>query len=300
MSHNRLITSWVCILVVSLLTPGRVLLADDPTAATDSGKVVQLPSGAQLKVQEADPYKHLHVPPPSDKYDPRNYSMNQTSSLANKQFSADTIAVSKNGASLVHDQTSFATKSYTQLTPANPTVQNYNAKYSTSPVSDVQHGDTQFTKSYTTTNSSLEHNAASSFASTSPDQNRTATLGGKGTKVFAANMEKQYLGPGAQHVPDGLVKENVVVNHVKDIPNRPLTIDEVRSLINHGFKPDLDSAPNESSKALNDPEYKPEASPEPPETSRPPVTEDDKNDPLPPPGTMSQPPPENSVPLPQH
>jgi hypothetical protein len=281
------------------LTIGKPLRADDPRAPGDNGKVVQLPSGAKLKVQEADPYKNLHVPPPSGQYDPRNYSMNQTSSFANKQFSTDTIAVSKNGSNLVHDQGTFATKAYSGLSPVNTTAQNYNAKYSTSPASDTDHADTQFTRNYATSSSSLGQSVASSFSSTSPDQNRTSTLGSKTSKVFASEMSKQYLGPGAQHVPDGFVKENVVMATVKDIPNRPLTIDEVRSLINHGIKPNLDTQPSESSKALNDPNYTPEASPEPPETSRPPVTEDDKNDPLPPPGTMSQPPPENTVPLPQ-
>ena len=277
-----------------------MLHADDPPAPGDKPKVVPLKAGGALKVQEADPYKNLHVPPPTNKYDPRNYSMNQTSSMANKPFSADAISISKKGANPVDDQATFATKSYGALNQMNSEAQTYNTKYATSTATEVDHGDTQFTRNYATENSKMSQTSASSFSSASPDQDRTASLGDKKSKVFGSDLSKQYVGPGAQHVPDGSVKENVVMASVKDIPNRPLTIDEVRGLIDHGIKPDLNDRPNESSKALNDPDYKPEASPEPPETSRPPVTEDDKNDPLPSPGTMSQAPPENSVPLPRH
>jgi len=296
---------WLCLLAVILLTSGQVLHADDPTAPADKDKVVPIKSGdstAVIKVRDADPYKNLHVPPPSGKYDPTKYSMNQTSSLAGKSFTSDSIAVSKNGASTFHDQTAFATKTYS---PNAMTAQNLDTKYATPTTSEANHKDSFFYKDYPTPSSPLGHDSSKSFNSTSPDQDRTATLGGKKSDVFDSGLSKQYLGPGAQHVPDGFMKENEVIAHVSDIPNRPLTIDEVRGLINHGFKPDLNSAAsNESSKALNDPNYKPEASPEPPETSAPASgspTEDDKGGELvPSPGTMAQPPPENSVPLPQH
>ncbi len=64
------------------------------------------------------------------------------------------------------------------------------------------------------------------------------------------------------------MKENVVIAHVSDIPNRPLTVDEVRGLINHGLKPDTAAPPGMPSKAINDPNYKPEASPEAPDVPR--------------------------------
>ena len=98
------------------------------------------------------------------------------------------------------------------------------------------------------------------------------------------------------------MKENTVIAHVSDIPDRPLTIDEVRGLINHGFKPDTTASPDAPTKAINDPDYKPEASPEPPEapSMRAPLIDDDRDAPLPSPGTMSQTAPENSDPLPQH
>jgi hypothetical protein len=115
-------------------------------------------------------------------------------------------------------------------------------------------------------------------------------------------LSKQYLGPGAQHLPPGFDnKEEVIAQaRLSDLPNRPLTIDEVRGLINHGFKPDTNVKPETSSKPLNDPDYKPEVSPAPPDSPQGSKADDDKNDPLPAPGTMSQPPPENSESLPQH
>ena len=186
-----------------LLTAGPVVSADDSSAPPDQNKVVQIKSGnaiGALKVLDANPYKNLHVPPPGEKYDPRNYSMNQTSSMANKQFSADNIAISKSGSSIVHDQTSFATKSYT---PNAMTAQNLDTKFATPTTSEATHGDSFFYKDYPTTSSSLGNNSSKSFTSTSPDQDRTASIGDKKSDVHNSDLAKQYLGPGAQHVPDG-------------------------------------------------------------------------------------------------
>jgi hypothetical protein len=108
---------------------------------------------------------------------------------------------------------------------------------------------------------------------------------------------KQYLGPGAQHVPDDIViKDNFVISRMSGLPNRPLSIDEVRNLINHETKPNTDIKPDEPSKPLNDPNYKPEPLRDMPA----PNNNDDANDPVPPPGTMASPQaPENSEQLPQ-
>lgn len=302
MSHNRSILFWICILAVNLLTSGQVLRADDPSAATGNDKVVPVNTGntvTPVKVHEVDPYKNLHVPAPTDKYDPTKYSMNQTSSMANKSFSSDSIALSKKDSSLVHDQNAFAMKPYGGTNPSNVG----NTHFSTSTSADYNRNDSQDVKNYATSSSATEANRFAAFASTSPDQNRTATFGGEKTDVYSSGLSKQYTGPGAQKVPDGSVKENVVMAHVSDIPNHPLSIDEVRNLINHGVKPDSDNKPAEPSKALNDPDYKPEVSPDPPEAPAPPrasAVDDDKSDPLPSPGTMAQPPPENTDPLPQH
>ncbi len=116
--------------------------------------------------------------------------------------------------------------------------------------------------------------------------------------MFAADSmsNKMYLGPGAQRVPDDIViKENVVISRMSGLPNRSLSIDEVRNLINHETKPNTDAKPDAPNKPLNDPNYKPEPLRDAPS----PASEDDKNDPVPPPGTMAAPPPENAEPLPQ-
>ncbi len=303
MLHDRSILPWFCFLTVILLTSGRVLHADGPTQPTSPNsdnqpKTVKLQNGATLKVQDApDPGKNLHIPQ-SQNYDPRNFSMNQTSSFANKSFSADSLALSKK---TYQTPDNFSTKTYGNTGATGSTSQLEKSSYNTSSYNG-SHGDTQFGKSYTTTASTMDHDKSTQFASTSADQNHTSSFSGKSSDVYSSNMSKQYIGPGAQHVPDGMVKENKVIDHVSDLPNRPLSIDEVRGLINHGFKPDTTVAPGESSKALNDPNYKPEASPDVPETTVPahPVDDGKNVDLLPSPGTMSETPPENSAPLPQH
>jgi hypothetical protein len=107
---------------------------------------------------------------------------------------------------------------------------------------------------------------------------------------------KTFQGPEAVAAHQHLTMTDDGKIFISDLPNRALTIDEVRNLINHGFKPNTDLKPEEQSKPLNDPNYKPEPLREMPA----PATDDDRNDPVPPPGTMAAPqPPENSVPLPQ-
>jgi len=291
----------MCFLVVASLTTGQALRAAN-SSVTNKESTVQVKTGdktATIKVQDSDPYKDLHAPAPTDKYDPTRYSMNQKSSMSNKSFSADMFSPSTKGSDF--KQQSYATKSYNQT---NSNDLRNKPQYSTKSSEGLARGDSQFNKDYATTNSKMNLSPSSGFGSTSKDQNRSASLGGKTSETHSANLAKQYLGPGAQHVPDGSVKENTVIAHVSDIPDRPLTIDEVRGLINHGFKPDTTQAPEvQETKALNDPDYKPEASPEKPEMtpdSRGRVFDYDKDSPLPSPGMMSQPHPENSEPLPQH
>jgi hypothetical protein len=78
-----------------------------------------------------------------------------------------------------------------------------------------------------------------------------------------------------------------------------LSVDEVRALINHGFKPDLSEPAAPASKPLNDPNYQPEplrieptsaddALPVPPAPGMHKVQDDDSNDPVPSPGTMAE------------
>jgi hypothetical protein len=247
-----------------------------------------------VKVQESNPYQGLHVPAPTEKYDPTRYSMNQTSSMANKPFSANMFSPSKNGATFTQDKGAFGTKTYNQTNSSD--LRNAKTQYQTTSTNGLVRNDTQFGKNYGTPTSSMGSTQSGGFSSASKDQNRTAKESGKTSETHSANLAKQYVGPGAQHDPNGS-KDNVVIAHVSDIPDRPLSIDEVRGLINHGFKPDTTAPPDAPTKAINDPDYKPEASPEVPSAR---ASDDDKDAPLPSPGAMAQPPPENSESLPQH
>jgi len=195
------------------------------------------------------------------------------------------------------DQNTFTTKPYAFDSSA-PTAPNLNEKFTTTTSADSRNA-TGFDKSYPTSTDTDGKNKTALFASaTSPDQGRTAVLGGQTTSTYASPLSDQtFHGDEADAAKRHLTRLQNGQMLVTDLPNRPLTIDEVRQLINHGFKPDTDVKPtDEPSKPLNDPQYKPE-----PLREAPPVSsnDDDKDDPVPPPGTMAAPPPENTQPLPQ-
>jgi len=222
--------------------------------------------------------------------------------MANKQFSLPSDSLSKSDSSLKNrDQETFVTKTYVDdaSSPSAPHPDIGTRFPTTSTYSRNAPGfDRNFPTS--TADAGLTRTALLASSTTSADQNRAAILGGpEKPEALASNSmaNRQYLGPGAQHVPDDIaIKDNIVISRMSGLPNRPLSIDEVRNLINHETKPDTDVKPEEPSKPLNDPQYKPEPLRDTPS----PAGDDDQNDPVPPPGTMAAPPaPENSDPLPQ-
>jgi len=221
--------------------------------------------------------------------------------MAHKQFASDGASIAKNNSSVqAQEQRTFITKSYfsNASSQADSSTPNLTTKISQPTFNSYTHNATGFDKGFNTSAANLGQDSTAMPASAASSyQGRTAQLGGQKTEVFASTIltPKQYLGPGAQKVPDGVtVKENVVISRMNDLPNRDLTVDEVRDLINHEAKPNTDAKPEPPSKPLNDPDYKPIPSPAPP-----PVDED-KSDLIPPPGTMAEPqPPENSEPLPK-
>jgi hypothetical protein len=233
--------------------------------------------------------------------------------MADKTFSPSSASLAKSD-SESEDTRAFSTKTFDTAASAHdlsapnvntkayvPTTSAYSRK-----VNGLDHG-------FAVASSDLQEKAAvlSTTSTTSPDQGRTADFGPGKTDTFAFKpADKQYLGPGAQNVPDGVdVKENVVLSRMSKLPDRPLTIDEVRELINHGTAPGAeDKAEEAPSKPLNDPSYQPKPlreSPDAGQSEAPPTLSapggnDDANDPVPPPGTMSAPPaPESAEPLPQ-
>jgi hypothetical protein len=235
--------------------------------------------------------------PASEKYDPTNWNLNQTSSLANKSFASETASLSQKNTSF--KQSSYLVKPYGGLTGADHAMSNLNSKFPTSASSAYSRNATELDKTFTPFSSdSVEGRPALFAASASGFQDRTAALNGHTENMFASPLaDKSY-----QKIPivqREINDTNAGDLHLKDLPDRPLTIDEVRALINHGIQPDTTVKPAPPSKPLNDPDYQPEPSPPPPDGPAP-ASEDDKNDPVPPPGTLAQPPPENSESLPQH
>lgn len=230
--------------------------------------------------------------------------------MANKTFSVPSDSGFQSSAEFKsRDQNSFISKPYT-FDPSAPSVPNLNTQAGAGlpTASAYSRNATGVDKSYPTQNSDAGQNQTALFASaTSSDQGRTAVLGGQTTSTFASPFaDKNFEGAEADAAKRHLTRMKNGQILVTDLPSRPLTIDEVRDLINHGFKPNTDAPPaEEPSKPLNDPNYVPEplrGDPNPSlDTTKPtPAGDDDKDDPVPPPGTMAAPQaPENSQPLPQ-
>jgi hypothetical protein len=295
---------WTSLIAITFVMVGHHLRADDPPAASDGYKTVPVAVGdktVSIRVKEGkDPFKNVSSSNSTGKYDPQRI-FSASNSLANKTFSLPSESLSQTNSDFKNrDQDTFITKSY--IGDNSTSVPNLNTKVNFPAAAGYNQNAAGFDKNYTTSNADAGQNRTAMFASptTSADQNRTAVLGGSDkAEVLAANSmaHKQYLGPGAQHVPDDVtINDNIVISRMSGLPDRPLSIDEVRNLINHETKPNTDAKPEEPSKPLNDPNYKPE----PLRDSPSPASDDDKSDPVPPPGTMASPQtPENSEPLPQ-
>lgn len=280
---------------------GTILHADDKSDDSDLYKTVKVKGtdgkSGYIRVQkQADPLHNFKTPAPTEKYDPTRI-FSHTSSLSNKSFSSAAASVTKSD-SAQNDfaESTFITKTYSgdARSTADESTPNLNTKYKTQTSAAYARDSSGFDKGYATSSADSEQSKAALIASaTSPDQGRTAVLGTRETSTYASSLSsKTYLGPEADRVHRDLERINEGMMQIKDLPNRPLTVDEVRALINHGFKPNTTSEPEAPTKPLNDPDYKPEASPAPP------PSEDDKDDAIPPPGMMAQPQPEDSEPLP--
>jgi len=294
------------------MAAGPLLRADDQPAPPPGYKNVTVNSGGKtytyLVRQQADPLSHASFPDELDSrhiFSATNPMSNQTFSPPSDTFASGTSEFTKG------DHSTFITKSYS-IDSSEPTSPNLDKKVGAPSSNALSRDAAGFDQSFpTSTAETGDKSSALASSTVSNDLNHAAVLGGpdKPESLASDSMaNKQYLGPGAQHVPDDVfIKENVVMSSLSGLPDRPLTIDEVRNLINHGFSPDTDVKPAEPSKALNDPNYVPEpmrADPNPNfDSAKPtpgPSTDDDKDDPVPPPGTMAAPPaPENSQPLPQ-
>jgi len=305
--HRRFLLSWPPLLAVTVVTTIRPLSADDPSASSDGYKTVFIKHGDKslpIRVRESDPFKNITSPAPTGKYDPTQFSFNTTSSMANKSFSQPTGAPpTGNDDANNGTPNTFVTKSY-RFDSNAPSAPDLDRKSSVSANSAFNRTAPGFDKSYSASTTDAAQNQTALFASTtSTDQGRTAVLSDHSTTSpgFVSPLSgKVFQGEEADALHRSLTRMKNGQMLVTDLPDRPLTIDEVRALINHGFKPDTSAPPPPPSKPLNDPNYQPEPLREEPPAANAGATDDDKDAAVPPPGTMSAPPPpENTQPLPQ-
>ncbi len=303
---------------IALLATGLLLRADDPPAPTPPPgyKVIYQDTGdgkkAPIFVQDQfDPLRHAG----NIGADPLDHQkvFSETNPESNKTF----LPGEANGLDKVAagSQQTFDTRVYNSTAPTR--VYNLGSKntFQTGSYSNMK-AATGYDQTFGTKSASPDLDRASTaFAPLgSPDQNRTAPIDQKTYPTYASpEQDLKFTGPEADAIHKHLTKLSNGQTLVQDIPDRPLTIDEVKNLINHGFKPNLSQPPAPASKPLNDPNFQPEPlrieptaaddapmAPGATPTTPPPghKDEDDANDPVPSPGTMADP-PENAEPLPK-
>jgi hypothetical protein len=281
-------------MAVALLLTSQLLHADNKPSESDDSKLVPIKTGDKtvyIKVKKQhDPYANLSS-------SERSF-FSKESPMANKQFDSNDASVSKSNTSF--RQQSFLTKSYSfdGKSQSNLILPNLDTKVATSTATTYGRNASGFDKSFATSSSNSTQNKKVLFASNTSDyQGRTATLGTHQTdaSVTFPLAGKTYQGPETTYARHDLDQVSQGLSRMTDLPNRPLTIDEVRNLINHETKPNTNSKPEPASKPLNDPDYKPVPSPAPP------AADENKGDLVPSPGMAAAAlqPPENSEPLPK-
>lgn len=250
-----------------------------------------LKDGRVIRVQDQ---AHLPASNPSEggRYDPENADFSRTSSYAHKDFSTA-------GSSLMKgydgDRKSYGTSSYQ--------TSGYDGDQRTFQTSAYRggKGDEDFNKSYALPNPA---DFGKTFATKGSDlQGKSSTItktSAPPTNPFAAPNalgDKAFYDPNLRNVKRDKYATAFDVKRLTDLPNRPLSIDEVRQLLNHETVPDLTSKPGEQSKALNDPDWQPDLKlPEISDRAAPatPPPDEAKDNELPSPGMMAQPQPQPS------
>jgi hypothetical protein len=298
--HLRIFGS---ILTAFFLAAGLAAHADKPPAAPPGYKMVPVKQGghtAYIQVRDSGGSG-------SDKNNPAQIGFTATSSMAHKSYLPETASSSADGAYQDKMQSTFLTKSYFPAKGDNgdDAMPGLHSAVAVTSAEGYDHAAAGFDRSFESSRNADEQNRSAEIGTkTASESGRTAILGGHDVKKFAyTDSNKVYAGPEAAMVKRDLDKMNSGLESMKDLPSRPLTIDEVRALINHGVKPNLDEKPPEASKPLNDPGYLPDPAPAPVRGPDRINLKDDPDD-VPPPGMMAHPdgtpePPENSQPLPQ-
>jgi hypothetical protein len=201
-------------------------------------------------------------------YDPSNMNMSKTSSYANKTFSTSEAALGGDAtAAEAHDQKRFATSAYSagSYNQANKTFET--AAFKSSP----QNGD-DFAKTFQLPGDGTATEANRSFGvKTSDLQGKKALIADnpkdKIPDPFATPWtegDKRFYDPTMLRVPHKRhdfhldASKTIAGNdRITNLPNRPLSVDEVRNLINNDQIPNLDEPPDAPTKALNDPGWEP-------------------------------------------
>jgi hypothetical protein len=294
---------------LTFLAASALFLQADPAppAAPPGYKNVAIKQGGgvgYIQVKDTqDPYRN--VKDSSGDKEPDHFSFGMTSDMSNKTYSStsdstlDTTTYQKNV------QKTFVTQSYfaNDAEASDKATPNIHSAYPVSSADGFSNTAPGYNKSFLTASADVDQNKSFATAAAS-ESGRTADLGGHEIKTYASPMSsKTYQGREADAIKRDLDDMNQGLVGLKDLPNRPLTIDEVRALINHGIKPDTDEKPPEPDKPLNDPDYTPDDAPA-PYRAQPGHLRDDApdNDIIPPPGMMGPTPvpaPENSAPLPK-
>ena len=266
--------------------------ADDPKPTVPPGyKLKYVEAGGKkmpiLVKDQLDPLRNV-----TDTTDPLDHQkvFSETNLMANKTFNS---GVSVNWNKSADMKPDFETKVYNSTGPTS--VYNLGTKSTFQTAAFAGGRDaTGYNRSFATSTADVGQNETAAFAAIgSPDQDRTAPINAKAIDKFSSPMaNKLYMTRKADgvHHNEGELGNGTSLSQ---LPDRPLTIDEVGNLINHGFKPDTSEPPPPASKPLNDPGYQPEPLRiEPTEAETPTPKggkDDDADDPVPSPGTMAEP-----------
>ena len=244
---------------------------------------------AYIQVRDTnDPFAHLKQ---TDDAQGNAFSLNRTSTLSHQNYDLGAAATATPAAVKDQSQTSgFQTRGYFANHPAAATTWKAYQTDTTEAYVGLKSAD--YDKTFTTARADIDQKTAGGANSTSEYAGKSAQLGGHEVKVFASSLGTQtYAGREASLIKKDLAQMNDGMEGLKDLPNRTLTIDEVRALINHGIKPNTEEKAPEPTKALNDPDYTPDAAPAllrdaPLNDSRLKTFNDDL---IPPPGMMAHP-----------
>ena len=287
------------------MAAGSSLRADDPAVTPPPGyKVVYRDMGGGKKSpifvkDQFDPLRHANI---GD--DPLDHQkvFSETNAMAGKTFLPSTTNVMDKVSNGSHQ--TFDTKVYDTSGSSNVYNLGSKATYHTASYDGLKTAP-GYGQSFATKSASPEfQQAAAAFAPMgASEQNRTAPIDAKTYATFASpDQDKDFNGPEKDALHKRLNKQQTPIDGnltiVDQIPDRPLSVDEVRNLLNHDFKPDLAQPAAPASKPMNDPDYRPEplrieptsADDAPPAAgSNRKVDDDDANDPVPSPGTMAEP-----------